>query len=181
MKSVIIIGSGPSLCKDDVDLCVSDGRDIVSVNSSWVLSPKCKYVFSGDLNWWNHNYNKLAGYSSLWTSSFKASKIYSLNYMVCEAFLTNSGAKAIDFAVKIGYEHIVLLGFDCELSERGDTHWHGDHPAGLGNPTIDSFNKWKLQFRELRIKTPSVEIVNCSRSSSIDAFPRSPLSQCLIS
>ncbi|WP_199257302.1 hypothetical protein [Pantoea sp. BAV 3049] len=181
MKSVIIIASGPSLCQEDVISCITDGRDAIAINSSWKIIPTCKYIYSGDFNWWHHYYHTINVGANLWTSSKVASRLYSINHhrLRCRSF--NSGAKAILFAVERGYDHIILLGFDCALSESGRTHWHGDHPSGLGNPSLDKMYNWLKQFELLKELLPGVEIINSSRKTALNVFPCVELKQALLS
>lgn len=88
----------------------------------------------------------------------------------------NSGAGAIALAHKGGAAKIVLLGYDCQRTA-GKSHWHGDHPRGLGN--AGSMPKWPKRFAEMAEAFKDVEIVNCSRETALTCFPRGDLSAVL--
>ena len=88
----------------------------------------------------------------------------------------NSGAGAIALAAKAGASRVILLGYDCEKSG-GKVHWHGDHPAGLGN--AGSMPKWPEQFKRLAASLSGVEVINCSRATALTAFPRGKLESVL--
>lgn len=90
----------------------------------------------------------------------------------------NSGAGAIALAARWGATRIILLGYDCQLTG-GRTHWHGDHPEGLGNAGV--VNQWPSQFAALAARLKGVEIVNCSRETALRRFPREPLEVALSS
>ncbi|MBC7201931.1 MAG: hypothetical protein H5U29_00210 [Pusillimonas sp.] len=88
----------------------------------------------------------------------------------------NSGAGAIALAAHFGAKRIVLLGYDCQHTG-GKKHWHGDHPSGLGN--AGSLWKWKEHFEEVARDFSDLEIINCSRETALDCFPRQTLEEAL--
>ena len=87
----------------------------------------------------------------------------------------NSGAGAISLANHWGAKRIILLGYDCQKTG-GKSHWHGDHPRGLGN--AGSIGTWPLQFYTLS-KRINTEIINCSRETALTMFERRPLEEVL--
>lgn len=91
---------------------------------------------------------------------------------------TNSGAALIAQAAWWGVRRIVLLGFDCSHTG-GRTHWHGSHPAHLGDAA--GVADWPAQFRAIlpRLDSEGVEVVNASRVTALDMFPRQSLEQAL--
>ena len=89
----------------------------------------------------------------------------------------NSGAACIALAVAAGAERVVMLGYDCQHTD-GKTHWHGSHPKGLGD--AGSINKWPAKFRELSKDIHGkAEVINASRVTALDMFPRMSLEECL--
>ncbi|MEW6462940.1 MAG: hypothetical protein AB1459_17600 [Pseudomonadota bacterium] len=89
----------------------------------------------------------------------------------------NSGAGAVSLAAHWGAERIILLGYDCQKTG-GRAHWHGDHPAGLGN--AGSLDKWPGQFRQLAQHLGSLDVINCSRETALAVFPRRSLDEVLL-
>jgi hypothetical protein len=85
---------------------------------------------------------------------------------------TNSGAGALRLAAQCGAKRIVMLGYDGQKTG-GRSHWHADHPAGLGN--AGSVDLWPAQFAKIAGDMAGVEIINASRDTAITAFPRSSL------
>lgn len=88
----------------------------------------------------------------------------------------NSGFQAMNLAIRCGAKRILLTGIDCIGS-----HWHGDHGDGLNNPGdwqrkawIESFTAAAEQVAEI-----GVEVVNCSRETAVQCFPRMSLAQAL--
>lgn len=84
----------------------------------------------------------------------------------------NSGFQALNFAVRTRASKIILLGYDFDVA--GRSHWHGDHGSGLSNPSGSFLRRCaKIIDREApTLRMLGVDVVNCSRQSSIEAFPR---------
>ena len=89
----------------------------------------------------------------------------------------NIGAGAIALAHHFGARVVYLLGYDCQRTG-GKAHWHGDHPAGLGN--AGSVDKWPGQFQELAKHLGRINVINCSRETVHTVFPRRPLHEVLL-
>ncbi len=88
----------------------------------------------------------------------------------------NSGAGCIAVAHLMGARRMLLLGYDCQRTD-GKAHWHGDHPRGLGN--AGSLHKWPKQYEDLARKVSGSTVINCSRATALQCFPRQPLEQAL--
>ena len=85
---------------------------------------------------------------------------------------SNSGAACVSLAVAGGASKVVMLGYDCQHTG-GKAHWHGDHPRGMTNAR--GTDKWPEKFAELAADATGVEIINCSRVTALDCFPRGTL------
>lgn len=90
---------------------------------------------------------------------------------------SNSGAGAIATAILGGAKRVILLGYDCQHTS-GLTHWHGDHPKNLGN--ANRIAAWHEKFEQLRKDHLSVEILNASRETALECFPKKSLKECLL-
>lgn len=91
----------------------------------------------------------------------------------------NSGAGAVALAARWGARRIVLVGFDCQHTG-GQRHWHGDHPPGTaGNAAPKTVLKWPQQFRELKPRLRGIQVINATRETALDVFPRAELEQAL--
>ena len=88
----------------------------------------------------------------------------------------NSGAGAVALAIKRGAQRVILLGYDMQYTG-GKRHWHGDHPAKLGN--AGKVADWPAQFEQLRRDHPGIEIINCSRETALTCFPRQSLERAI--
>jgi len=88
----------------------------------------------------------------------------------------NSGAGCVAMALAGDALRVVLLGFDAQHTG-GKTHWHGDHPKGMGN--AGRTKQWPAKFAELATKAGASDIVNCSRETALTCFRRAALSEAL--
>jgi hypothetical protein len=89
---------------------------------------------------------------------------------------SNSGTAALALAAHFGARRILMVGYDCQYTG-GKTHSHGDHPPELGN--AKSVNEWPERFAKCaaHLARLGVEVINCTRSTRLECFPRGDLEQ----
>ncbi|WXP55055.1 hypothetical protein WHU11_26485 (plasmid) [Escherichia coli] len=106
------------------------------------------------------------------TANLAAAKSFSLEYRrYCgPAEGVNSGAQAISLAAESGAEVVVLVGYDCSL--QNGLHWHGAHPQALTESNAGVYFKMATAVPDTRKKHADLHILNASRSSAIQCFPR---------
>lgn len=126
-----------------------------------------------DAAWWNVYSEDVK--STFQGRSFSSNSIRGVEKVAINP-QRNSGLGAIKLAMLYGAEKIVLLGYDCQHTD-GKTHWHGDHPKGLGN--AGSVQHWSMRFAGFARKASGVEIVNASRKTALECFPRMDLEDAL--
>jgi hypothetical protein len=88
----------------------------------------------------------------------------------------NSGAGLVAISHMAGAARVIMLGYDCQKTD-GKAHWHGDHPRGLGN--AGAVAKWPAQFAKLAETVKGMEVINCTRTTALDCFPRMDLDKAL--
>lgn len=91
----------------------------------------------------------------------------------------NSGFQAINLAFLWGAVRIILLGYDMHRGHDGRRHWHHDHPRELGN--LGDLVQWRARFVPMAasLQRLGVQVINASRSTALDAFPKMLLEQAL--
>lgn len=91
----------------------------------------------------------------------------------------NSGFQAVNLAAHFGTKRIILVGFDMRVDL--GVHWHGDHRAGLNNPTPSSVERWRwiLDRAAPDLAERGIEVVNASPVSALTAYPKIDLRQAL--
>jgi hypothetical protein len=152
----------------------------VVVNTSFRIAPWADALYAMDDVWWKTHIEEVR-------TKFKGAR-YSVNNLAkhydCQQLPKpftshgNSGAGAIRMAASGGAARIILLGYDMKHGDGGKRHWHADHPRGLGN--ADVVNRWPAQFKKLHEALPEgVEIINCSRETALDLWPKRKLEDVL--
>jgi len=185
-ETFICIGSGPSLTVDDVEFCRGKAR-IVAVNDAYVLAPFADCLYACDGSWWDHH-KGVPSFSGLkYGLTVKLGKwpgVIRLSHTGQEGFDEsssgirsggNSGFQAIQVAVKLGAARIVLLGYDMKRDAKGRSHFFGEHPKVL-RKAMD-YTTVQRYFKSLVVpmRNKGIEVVNCSRDTAIQAFPRMDL------
>lgn len=190
-RTVICLGAGPSLTRDDVVLCAR--HFLIAVNSSYKLAPFADVLYAADYQWWDRH----SGCPDFDGLKFGMNVQWGERYRNDVALLEpgpatglsldphrlalgkNSGYQAINLAVHFGAETIILLGYDMQPSHDGRHHWHEPHP-GDRHPgyrrCLDAFATLKEPLTQL-----GVTVLNASRVSAIpdSIFPRVSLPEVL--
>lgn len=197
---IVCVASGPSLTEDD-GRAVMDWRRrpgaavkrVIAVNTSFQAVPGCDVLYAHDRAWWALSIEEARGLGAeLWTMKEKAARDFGLHRVpgapgdgLCQKpgrihHGSNSGNQAIGLAYQFGARKIILLGYDIQHSG-GRSHWHGDHPAPLRNG--GAFAHWRQKFAILARDAAQVglDIVNCSRMTSLTCFRRAVLADELAS
>jgi hypothetical protein len=179
---VVILASGPSLTQDDANRVRGNAKSIV-INNTYALAPWADMLYACDYRWWKHYRPTFYGLKVCPHEG--ACKEFGLIHIPgkskpglslskdCIHFGGNSGFQALNIAVLSGAKRIILLGFDMQPSRSGAMHWHQDH-ARIGNPQRNSFNRWLRAFHEAapQLTKLGVEVLNCTRDTALDVFPR---------
>lgn len=147
-------------------------------------------LYACDHTWWVQYIKEVRACfkGELWTLSSTAKCRHGLNWVPsargegysCDKIHTggNSGYQALGLAALWGASRIVLLGYDMQKSG-GKSHWHGDHPKGLGNG--GNLARWAGAMGGLArdLAHSGIEVINCSRMTALKCFPRQSLAQAL--
>ena len=162
-------------------------RTIV-INDNYQVAPWADVHYACDMKWWRWHWGKgIEGFEGVkFTQDQAAAANYNLRYIegrpgagICTdpaAIHTglNSGHQAINLAYHFGVAQILLLGFDMKFSKSGAAHWFGDHPDNVRS----NYGPWIESMREVA-KQDLIEIINCSRDTALDCFPKMPITEAL--
>lgn len=85
----------------------------------------------------------------------------------------SSGYQAINLALLLGATRVLLLGYDMQHDGRR-AHWFGDHPRAISSGNLNPTH-FVETYREMRPENYGLEVINCSRRTALDAFPRMAL------
>lgn len=177
----VLMASGPSMCQADADLVEQwrdgDTKKALAINNTWELAPWVDVIYACDERWWDKYYPEAsrAG-AALWGYSAPACKKYGLYKANLERTGGNSGYQSLRLVItEFKADRVILLGYDMQA--KGRSHWHGDHPKGW--PTGQNFKQWIGWLGHLGNEFPHVKIVNASRETALNCFPRVNLADAL--
>lgn len=153
---------------------------MIVANTTFRIAPWADMLFAMDQQWWDlHRAEVAETFRGDRISSNQVPKKYMVTRLMPSELKSygNSGAACISLAVLSGATRVILLGYDCQKTG-GKAHWHGDHPPGLGN--AGGVDKWPAKFKELaRDINGRATVINASRATALDMFPRQELEQAL--
>jgi hypothetical protein len=91
----------------------------------------------------------------------------------------NSGFHCLNLALQFGAKRIILVGYDMQTN--GGSHWHGDHPKGMNNPTAKNVARWRraVDAAAKVAKLQGIEVLNCSPVSALQSYPTATLQEAL--
>lgn len=189
-ETIVCIASGPSLTREDVDFVRGKAR-VIAINNAYQLAPWADVFYACDARWWKEHWphvKPLAGlkYSLQVPGAKKPDAVVCIRKTgrggleIDPSGLRhghNGGYQCINLAAHLGAARILLLGYDMRLGTGGKGHWHPEHQWRVS----PSFNTWIALFRTLvePLKARGIEVVNCTRVSNLDAFPRVDLETAL--
>lgn len=187
-QAAFIIAGGPSVSTQNLDLLF--GRKVIVINSSVYEYPSADVLFFGDARWYRdvpENKKVADEFEGLviTTQAVKSDKIKIMNKVNPPGLSKDrkgltikrtSLTAAINLAVHLGANPIVLLGADGKKSPDGRTHHHKPHkwPARPGC--------WDLHRKDLEtlvkpLEESGVRIFNASPGSAWDMWPIVTLEQ----
>ncbi len=182
------MASGPSLTAEDVEYVRGKAR-VVVVNDGYRLAPWADALVALDEEWWHVHHKSLAefrgerfavspvGYGAIPLSPIIRDDI--VESWESPSYGADSGQFAIQIAVLMGAKRILLLGYDMGDGPNGERHWFGDHPKALRNTSPYELFLEKYGKAVPSLKRMGVEVINCSRRTRLECFPRAELRECL--
>jgi hypothetical protein len=198
-ETIVVIGGGSSLTREDVDYCRDKAR-VVAVKEAGCSripghdapAPWADVLYAADEKYWRfvqgapeftglkYAIEQREGYPPIeWPGVQVLRNLGEHGLEMDPTGLRtgfNSGYQAINLAVHLGAARIVLLGFDCWRF--ADSHnWFGPHPTHIESPYpvfLQAFNTIVAP-----LKAVGVTVVNCSRQTMLRAFPQGELREVL--
>jgi hypothetical protein len=177
---VVCIASGPSLTTEDLSLVRAwrdqGGGSVFVANTTFRAALWADLLFAIDSKWWALYEVEVA--EDFQGEAYSMCDTLAANRLSMRHFYPygNTGAGLVALAAEAGASRIVMLGYDCQHTN-GQTHWHGAHPAPLGD--AGSVHKWAGSFRVMARAHRKTPIVNASRATALTCFPRENLEQAL--
>lgn len=189
-STIVCLATGPSLCAEDVEACRGRAR-VIAIKNAFDLAPWADVVYGAGVDstrWWHHNGARVVKQHQglrftldpncgVWATVLQLGPELGLSREPDRLALgRHSGYQAINLAVHLGAKRIVLLGYD--MQPMGDQHhFFGDHPTK--NKPL--YQEWLPHFQTLvnPLADLGVEVLNATRSTALDVFPKVSLAEAL--
>jgi hypothetical protein len=197
--TVACIATGPSLTQADVDTAKRKGFAMFGCNNVWKLT-QLDVLYCCNERWWDYYWcDELArDPCDKWTVSKAAADRYGINWIAEKDLpgLSNdpsyvhhghgSGYTMMNLAYLMGAQRIVLLGYDLRYAPDYDgaskrvgsapRHYFGEYPDELlhwpKTQVRNGVHVGLVRLYESVAKQGAVEIVNCTRDTALECFPR---------
>jgi hypothetical protein len=189
MKRCFILGGGPSL--KDVDLSLIKNEYIIGINEAFRLGTFINtWLFCDSSFYKNHREDIQKWPNSIVSCAGAAKNNKKVEYyqrckkhIICFepgklAFpngMANSGATAINLAIREGFNTIILLGFDMQFVN-GKANYHDYYKKK--NSRQDIYNRFMLHFEAIAKETDKT-IINATPNSALNCFPKIELEDLL--
>lgn len=187
-----MVATGPSLTPEVIHAVRMarwmESWRVIVVNDAYKVLPIADILYAADWAWWKTHEGAKSFEGERWTSHSQAPALvddkslvaheYPLRLVLAaegKGFSSNaaqihygdpghSGFQAVNLALLLGADPIVLVGFDSH-TPAGRTHFFGDHPAHL--------NRCKdFGYRHMaKAYPPNERILNATPGSAITAYP----------
>ena len=190
--TVALLGAGPSLTRADVDAC-HGVVPVIAINRAVDWAPWANVLYACDEKLWhwiqgapNFAGLKYGLHQAIPAAKWGVSVLQNTGPLGLELDPTglrtgyNSGYQAINLAVHLGAARVVLLGYDMGPAADGRTHFHAPHPDEHRVPS--PYPQMRAAFASLvePLAALGVSVVNCSRQTTLEVFPRATLEDALL-
>ncbi len=174
-----IIATGPSRTNADTNALRGLGT-IVAINCAVFYAPWADHLFAADSVWWRYYTPMIDWYKGIRVSrTHRAPDVKMWRGKGWPRTGGNSGHMGIQYAVDLGYKNLGLLGFD-QSKTGGKAHCHADHPKAAkdGKRTnmanAGGIGAWPRLMNKTAIdlKERGINVVNLSRATALQCFPR---------
>lgn len=184
-STIVCLGCGPSLTRDDIVRCANAGAKIIAINRAWELAPMAHVLYSGDWRFWLRSIQVPDSALPPWKFSIDPlAKEYRPSVVVLQRTGAtgletsprglrsgcHSGYQAINLGVHFGPKKILLLGYDMKPDAQGRNHFHVEHPDG----SHVQYERRLKHFETLvePLARLGVQVLNATPDSAISTFPR---------
>lgn len=170
---------------------------VVAINNSYQIAPWADVLYAADKEWWREYQPEFAGLryavrevlpnNAPWPKDVTLLRHGSDTGLEADPSRlslggmsgAHSGYQAINLAVHLGASRILLLGYDLQRGEAGQTHWHGNHRGDLKSvsPWVEFLKAYPTLVKPLAKR--GIELVNCSRRSALTCFPQMSIDRAL--
>lgn len=196
MRTIGIIASGPSATREDALTLLEICDEVIVINDTWRLLREAQHLYASDSRWWRWAIADVSRdfEGQLWTQAEQWADdpgqwgIHCLESDTDAKGLCtqpgkihtgmNSGYAAINLAYHLGAKRILLLGYDMSM-DGNRRHWFDDRPENMNMDT--NYADLVKCFKTIDPAKYDLEILNCTRRTALNHFPKHSLEECLAS
>lgn len=165
---------------------------VIAINDAHRLAPWADVLYSSDQRWYQH-YEGVPGFVGekygirplRVPPEWRVTVLENTGIDGVERAPTglrngrNSGFAAINLAVHFGAKRVLLLGYDMGVPPGKKSHWFGEHPERIR--TSSPYPTFLAAFASMvdPLRRLGVTVINCSRETALETFPRQPLEEAL--
>lgn len=192
-QTAFIIAGGPSVAAQNLELLRD--RKVLVTNSSYERVPWAEYLVFADSHWWGVHQHRLGEFKGSIITALRTAaphgdpRVLSLRNSAPFSSRRQAGARfllsedprtvprcwtvltaAINVAVHLGANPIVLIGADGKFGPNGERNHHSPHPWAHRNGC------WNDHAKDLRalvspLKARGINVFNTSPGSAWDMWP----------
>lgn len=180
--TAVVIGSGPSLSRDQIVEVHDSDAHVIAINDNYKLAPWADVLFASDIMWWYYHKDNIPTGMECWTIEDVGDRFakrynypnlnqvpFTKDYAVYNDKVHhggNSGYISIQLARLFGAKKIILIGFD-HTHTNGKAHWFGDHDKTWFRKNAEDTDRWLENIERLLLDMKDIEVVNCSNETAI--------------
>lgn len=188
MRRCFIIGGGPSINNVNFDLIKDEF--CIGLNQAYKLGTWIDVWLFVDSDIFRNNRNAINKWPNRIVSCAKVAKPHKKveyfdrcrQHVLCDcpkklsfpSSGANAGATAINFAVREGFEEIILLGYDMKMVD-GQANYHNDYKK---QAMPEAYVKFIKVFEEMS-RVLKVRVINANPDSALSCFPKRTLESIL--
>lgn len=200
----LIIGTGPSLTPEAIDLVNGSSLPKFGCNNVYQVVPDLTAHLACNPEWWDFYGEDVCGHGfEKWTWDKPTSEKWGIAHIRGEwgdglstdpeviHYGHSSGYQLINLALHYGVREFVLIGYDLRFPKGyngftktagGDRHYFGEYPPALQHWTCHKMGKegeigGLLEcYRTIDPEEYGIRIINCSPGSALDFFEVGELS-----
>jgi hypothetical protein len=170
-------------------------KHIIAVNEAHKLGPWVDVLFFGDDNYYQTRKKEILEFNGLRVTCMNNQVNYKIKNLKRHSFVKkddpligisedphkvawnvhkgNSGSAAINLAVHLGVKEIYLIGFDMNLDENKNQHWHNSYHTNI-TTVGGTFKRHLSNFPQIAedLKRLGIKCINLNPDSAINEFEK---------
>jgi len=187
-KTVAILATGPSLTPQQVDHVHerrnADACRVIAINEAGLrqflplAAPWADMLYAADRHWWNHYLPEFYGMRVCADHKPPNTDVTMIKCHQSDVPVPtepgevlsggHSGFQALNLALTLGAQRVVLFGYDCGGPKR-NCHENRDPIFYRSGPPFD---RWAEMYRRIAPAFPDRQVALCSPHSAITCFPQ---------